>query len=107
MTMLDYLPLIGPTLSPQLRSSNLVAQFSAALSGAGICVLPQFMARDTPGLTPILPDTVKLTRTFWLITHADLHALPRIRATSRFIVEAVRQARDLFLPAAGGTRTLP
>jgi DNA-binding transcriptional LysR family regulator len=96
---LDYLPLIAPGLSPRLRSSNLVAQFSATLSGAGICMLPQFMADDAAGLTPILPDIVKLTRTFWLITHADLHALPRIRATSSFIVEAVRHARSLFLPS--------
>ncbi|HLY55243.1 MAG TPA: LysR family transcriptional regulator [Stellaceae bacterium] len=95
---LDYLPLIAPGLAPQIRSSNLVAQYAAAVSGAGICVLPYFMASAEPGLVPVLGDTVSLTRTFWLVTHADLHALPRIRATSEFIARQVAENRTRFLP---------
>jgi DNA-binding transcriptional LysR family regulator len=102
---LDYLPLIAQGLSPQLRSSNLVAQYGAAVAGAGICVLPDFMAADDPALVPILPDRVSLTRTFWLVTHADLHGLPRIRATSEFIAREVEQNRWRFLGGGRGSRS--
>jgi len=94
---LDYLPLIAPGVVPQFRSSTLVAQLQATLAGAGLCVLPCFMAAGQPGLVPVLSD-VSIERTFWLITHADLHDLPRIRATSDFIAREAKGARGLFLP---------
>ncbi|HEV2673893.1 MAG TPA: LysR family transcriptional regulator [Aliidongia sp.] len=94
---LDYLPLIAPGAVPQFRSSTLVAQLQATLAGAGLCVLPCFMALGHPGLVPVL-DTVSILRTFWLITHADLHDLPRIRATGDFIAREARAARTLFVP---------
>ncbi|HLZ66881.1 MAG TPA: LysR family transcriptional regulator [Aliidongia sp.] len=94
---LDYLPLIAPGVVPQFRSSNLIAQMQATLAGTGLCVLPHFMATGQPGLVPVLP-AVSIVRTFWLITHADLHDLPRIRATSDFIAREARAARELFLP---------
>lgn len=94
---LDYLPLILPGLTVQIRSSNLVAQYNATLAGTGICVLPLFMAGRDARLIPILEDTVRLIRTFWLITHADLRNLPQIRAASDFIVREVRAARSIFL----------
>lgn len=94
---LDYLPLIAPGVAPQFRSSTLVAQMQATLAGAGLCVLPCFMAAGQPGLVPVL-DAVSIVRTFWLITHADLHDLPRIRATGDFIAREARAARTLFVP---------
>lgn len=94
---LDYLPLILPGLTAQIRSSNLVAQYNATLAGAGICVLPLFMVRQNSRLIPVLEDAVRLVRTFWLITHADLRNRPQIRATSDFIVREVRAARSVFL----------
>ncbi len=95
---LDYLPLVATGLAPQFRSSNLVAQLNAVLSGVGIGILPQFMAAGEPGLVRVLEAQVALTRTFWLVTHSDLHLLPRIRATRDFIARQVREARGLFLP---------
>lgn len=99
---LDYLPLIASGASPRLRSSNLVAQLAATLSGYGICVLPSFMADHEPNLVPVLGDTVSLIRTFWLVTHADLHDLTHIRAVSDFIAQEVREAKRLFLPSPTG-----
>ena len=96
---LDYLPLIAKGLKATLRSSNLLAQLAATASGAGLCVLPCFMAEGRADLRPVLADRVRLTRSFWLITHADLHDLAQIRATSDFIAQEVREARTLFLDA--------
>ena len=82
---------------PKLRSSNLIAQMKAAVSGAGICMLPAFIARNHAQLRPVLPDDVSARRSFWLTVHADLRDLARVRTTSDFIESAVRMARDQFL----------
>ncbi|MEH6633168.1 MAG: LysR family transcriptional regulator [Halopseudomonas aestusnigri] len=95
---LNYVPQLGKELRPQLRSTNLIAQMQATSTGAGICILPCFMADDYPNLVPILREEVKIMRTLWLIYHADLQGFARIRATVDFIVEKVTASRKLFLP---------
>ena len=49
-------------------------------------------------LVPVLPAEVRIVRTFWLITHADLAPMLRIRVTSDFIAEEVQKAA-LVVPA--------
>ena len=39
---------------PRLRSSNLIAQMKAAVSGAGLCMLPAFIAQNHAQLQPVL-----------------------------------------------------
>lgn len=96
---LDYLPQISKEIRPGFRSASVVAQQSAALSGAGIAVLPCFMAGPEPGLRRVLPD-VKLVRAFWLLLHADMRDVARVRVTADFIADEVRAAHALFLPRA-------
>jgi DNA-binding transcriptional LysR family regulator len=98
MPELDYLDEVSKGLRPRLQSSNLLAQMEAALAGAGICVLPHFMAVREPRLVPVLSATVAIIRSFWLIVHADLKEVARIRATVDFIVREVKAARSLFMP---------
>lgn len=95
---LDYLPLISAGLKARIRSSNLIAQLNATAAGAGICVLPCFMAAANPELVRVLPEQVSLTRTFWLITHADLHDVAWVKAAGDIIAEMVQAERSLFMP---------
>ena len=95
---LDYLDQTSVELSLRFKSSNLIAQLRAALAGVGVCILPDFIAAAEPGLRPILREQVRLERSFWLVSHADLKGVARIRTTADFIVEQVRAARALFLP---------
>ncbi|ACB94269.1 LysR family transcriptional regulator [Beijerinckia indica] len=95
---LDYLGEIASFLSPQLKSANLIAQLNAAITGTGICVLPDFIARGCEGLVPVLPSQVSLMRSFWLVTHADLRGLARIKTVSAFISNEVKTAQALFKP---------
>ena len=81
---------------PRLRSSNLIAQMKAAVSGAGLCMLPAFIAENHAQLRPVLASEVAARRTLWLTVHADLRDLARVRETSNFIEEEVRKARDQF-----------
>jgi DNA-binding transcriptional LysR family regulator len=94
---LDYMTASDVDIDVRLKSSNLIAQLRACLAGAGLCVLPGFIAAQEPGLVRVLPDSVSLTRSFWLLTHADLKSVARVRATVDFIVEAVRAAKGEFL----------
>lgn len=93
---LDYLPKLGPALRLGFSSSNLVAQYRATQAGAGLCILPDFMAREDPALRPVLGEEVVLERTFWLIVHADLRDVLRIRTTADFIAELVEKERGIF-----------
>jgi DNA-binding transcriptional LysR family regulator len=95
---LDYLDEVCKGLRPRLQSSNLLAQMQATLAGAGICVLPHFVASLDPRLVPVLPGRVGITRSFFLIVHSDLKDVARIRATMDFLVREVRAARALFIP---------
>jgi DNA-binding transcriptional LysR family regulator len=100
MPELDYLDEVCRGLRPRLQLSSLVAQIEATASGGGLCVLPAFVARNRPDLVPVLADTVSLTRTFWLIVHAELRDVARVRATADFVVEQTRAARGLFMDAS-------
>jgi DNA-binding transcriptional LysR family regulator len=95
---LDYLPQVSPKISAKFRSANLIAQLNATLSGFGIAVLPRFMAQAHPELRAILPDTVSILRSFWLLMHADSRDLVRIRAVAEYIYGIVEHDRALFDP---------
>jgi DNA-binding transcriptional LysR family regulator len=93
---LDFLQHVAPGGTTSMESSNLVAQLKATLAGAGLCVLPAFLAADEPGLVRVLADEVRLTRSLWLIVHQDLAELARIKAVVRFIKDEVEAARGVF-----------
>jgi len=95
---LNYLPQIEKKLTTNFASTNLIAQMNATKAGAGICILPYFMTSCEHNLVPVLARDVLLMRTFWLITHADLAGMLRIKVTSDFIAAQVKKSKDLFLP---------
>lgn len=94
---LNYMDAPDVEVRVRLQSSNLIAQLQAALAGAGLCVLPDFIAAREPGLRRVLPEAVRLERSLWLVTHADLRRLARIRAVTSLIIEAVRADRRRFV----------
>lgn len=93
---LDYLDEVLPGLEATLRSSSIGIQRRLVLEGAGIGVLPDFMAAQDAGLTRILADEVEITRSFWLVVHGDMAKLARIAAVADMI-----KARLTALPATG------
>ncbi len=93
---LDFLQHVAPGGATSLESSNLVAQLKATLAGAGLCVLPAFLAGEETGLVRVLPEGDRLTRSLWLFVHQDLAGLARIRAVLRFVREEVERARAVF-----------
>lgn len=94
---LEYAHFVSPDLRPAIKSSNLIAQLNSTIAGAGLCVLPCFIAQTEPELVRVLPS-FRLIRTFWLLLHSDLRNIARIRVTADFIAEQAAQAQALFLP---------
>jgi DNA-binding transcriptional LysR family regulator len=92
---LDYLPQVSPAITARFTSANLIAQLNATRAGMGIAVLPHFIASDCRDLVHLLPN-FSITRSFWLLMHADSKELARIRAVANFIYQAVEKERGLF-----------
>ncbi len=94
---LRYLDELHPGLAATIRSSSINAQHRLLASGAGIGVLPCFMASGDPLLVPVLPQC-QITRSFWLVTHKDTHQLARVRACRDWLIETVQRNRQVLLP---------
>jgi DNA-binding transcriptional LysR family regulator len=82
---LDYLPQISSALVPTLRISNVISQAAALSGGAGVGVLPCFIAHTDSSLVRVLPDQVELTRSYWLVSHADTRDVARVKLLADFI----------------------
>jgi DNA-binding transcriptional LysR family regulator len=80
-----------------LRSTSIAAQLHAAAAGEGLAILPPFMAREYPKLHLVLGDEVKITRSFWMCTHAERKDLARVRVVWDYIKEIVAQEQPLLL----------
>src|SRR5262249_18490819 len=57
---IDYLGEICKSIVPRIRSASLVAQWQATAAGAGLCVLPCFMADPDARLVRVLPNAIRL-----------------------------------------------
>jgi len=93
---LDYLPHIDAKLTARVRISNVITQMAAIKGGVGLGILPHFMARNEPGLRPVLSSEVRLIRSYWLVTHAETRESARVRLMADFITSATEAAGDAF-----------
>jgi len=93
---LQFMEEISPGLSPQFRSTTVIAQMKAVAAGAGIGVIPYFMAHTEPSLQPVLPEH-NIERGYWLQVNPDSRKLARVRATIDFLVNEIAHDKDLFL----------
>lgn len=86
---LDYLDEIAPGLRARTQCSTLLAQLEATKAGAGICVLPHYVASKVAGLEPVLAETIGLRRTYWLNIATDAQRAPRVEAIAAFLRQLV------------------
>lgn len=93
---LDYLPQVVPAAAPRTRISNVITQAAAVAGGAGLAVLPHFIARTQPALVPVLGGEVRLERSYWLVTHADTRDLARVAFMADFIRDELAAAGSAY-----------
>ena len=84
-SQLRYLEDVLPGLSPSLCSPSIIAQTEMALAGAGVGILPAFIAEQYPSLQRVLPEEVVVERTFWLAIHEDVVGIARNRVVIEFL----------------------
>lgn len=94
---LNYLSDFHSGLSGQLRSSSINAQREMVAAGAGIAVLPCFMADGDARLEVVLADR-SIVRSFWMVTHRDTQNLLRIKMLRQWLSAVVQRHRELLLP---------
>ena len=90
----DELHFLGELYRPSsyaLRSTSVTAQLHATVAGAGIAILPGFLAQGQPQLTRILPKLAQFTRSFWMSMPAENKSVPRIAAVWRYLKQDLAQ----------------
>lgn len=93
---LNYFP---EGFSPQYRRlecAGILGQTEAVRAGAGIGILHDYHASEDAALARILPGQT-FQRSYWLVTHADMRALTRVRLVADFIFAEVQAARAAFV----------
>ena len=88
----DYMPLNQFVENPTIafRSSSIISQQGAISGGVGMGFLHDFAVPRTPDLVRVMADRIQATRTFWLLVHADLRRIPRVRAVAGFLTRLAR-----------------
>jgi DNA-binding transcriptional LysR family regulator len=82
---LRYLNEVDAGLQPHITSSSITMQHAMTRAGLGVCVLPHFMARQDEALVPLLAESVVITRSFWIVVHADLRRVARVTAVMEWL----------------------
>ena len=86
---LDYLAEIGAPVPP-LASNSVSVQLNFLRQGAGVGVVHDFALPAAPELRRVLSDDISLTRSFWLIRHADDGRVARLTRFASALTAGVR-----------------
>jgi DNA-binding transcriptional LysR family regulator len=96
---LRYLDEVHPGLHPALTSSSIRAQLEIIAAGGGIGILPCFLVSQSGAdLVAVLPESVRITRSFWISARRDVQDSARVRAVRSWIRDIVKAERALLLP---------
>jgi DNA-binding transcriptional LysR family regulator len=79
----------------RFECASAIGQIEAVRAGAGIGILHDYLVRDDQDFMPVLPELV-FNRAYWIVTHADMRDMLRVKTVVEFIIEQVGQARHLF-----------
>src|SRR5581483_172609 len=81
---------------PAIRSNDWHIVHEAARTGAGLAVLPCYLADGDPKLRRIGAPLKEVVAEQWLLVHRDLRALPRVRAVMDAIIRLFHEERALL-----------
>ncbi|WP_306231419.1 LysR family transcriptional regulator [Agrococcus beijingensis] len=82
--LLDVAPLrileeLLPRARARLQTNNITGHHSAARAGLGVALLPTYIGATDPSLVGVLPEQLRIRRTYWLVVPRDLTELLRVR----------------------------
>lgn len=76
----------------------MTAQYEAVRAGAGLAVLPAFLADRDPLLARVLEGEARFTRTFWMSMPAEAKYQARTQAVWGFLKEVGQQETARLMP---------
>ena len=80
-----------------LRSTSINAQHQMLVNGAGVGILPKFIAEHQAGLVRLLQQDIHIKRTFWLASHKETYTQAKFQAFSSWLLEKVQRNRSRFV----------
>ncbi len=87
----QYLKILKEGRPVRFLANTAEMQVSAVRAGAGVAILPDFLAARDAGLVVVGEDIVPLKRDIWLVVHSDVRNAPAVRA----VVDALKTAHQL------------
>lgn len=93
-----YMAHLGDPENCQVSLNSLPARVAAVRAGAGVGLIPKFVASQFPDLTRVeLSGHPPLERELWIVAHPDVRTVPRFRICFDEIVEIVAADRSIFV----------
>lgn len=81
------------------RSTSIGAQYAAVRAGAGLAVLPAFLADRDPLLQRVLPEVAKFERTFWMSMPEEAKGVLRTQTVWRLLKQVMAQYHSGLRPS--------
>ncbi|WP_428666728.1 LysR family transcriptional regulator [Reyranella sp.] len=81
---------------PEIRVNNWLVLHDAVRVGAGLAVMPCYLADQDAALRRVGGVLPEITTEQWLLVHRDLRALPRVRAVMDALVELFQRHRPVL-----------
>ncbi|WP_422744452.1 LysR family transcriptional regulator [Mycobacterium sp. WMMD1722] len=94
---LDLAASFAPAMRESVTSTNVFVHVEATRAAAGLGLLPCFMADRHDDLIRVLPRTVSVRLSYWLVTRAETLRRPEVAAVVDAIGEQVVQQREALL----------
>ncbi len=97
---LDALYQLCTRESIQLRSASIFTLVEIALSGGGLCLIPNYVADTEPKLIQLFPNEISVSIQLWLSVLEAQKNIARIQSVIKFLNREVRSpsARSILMP---------
>jgi DNA-binding transcriptional LysR family regulator len=93
---LRYLDQIAGNPVATLTSTSVNAQAQMVRHGAGIGILPCFIGDMDHELRRLLPGSIDIRRSFWLVVHRDMRSVARVRHFMDWLTALVTNLQPLL-----------
>lgn len=85
-----------PDEQSRLRVDTVATLLEAVRQGVGATILPCFIGETDPQLARVTPGEIVSKRDIWMLVHADLRKVPRIRTFLDFFVKHIKSQKHLI-----------
>ncbi|NEW41889.1 LysR family transcriptional regulator [Nocardia cyriacigeorgica] len=94
---LDLASSFAPAMRESVTSTNVFVHVEATRAGAGLGLLPCFMADRHADLVRVLPDAVTVRLSYWLVSRPETLRRPEVAAVVEALVELIHEQQPALL----------